>query len=284
MLRPASELTSFYKFPMSRCEFALNGVRERALALGQDEIAQLAERAIDEVRRSMRIVLSFDGGHSGLYAPEARSLDVSVDRIIAALQGYLGAQIRAYHGEPRAAAATRISRVLFPNGVASVVRLPFAEEHAQINMLLERAADDDLAGDIALLPELPELLARLTERNREYGDALRAGTGVPTRDDVNEARATCQERLAEVAALIIGLYALRTPEDTEGRDHLLQPILEQNDAIRVARRQRQLPTDVDPETGEELGPDSSAGDLDEELDDPAGDSADDRDAAREQAQ
>lgn len=268
MLERASEMNSFYQFPMGRCEFALNGVLVRARALGQEEIARLTELAIDEVRRSMRIVLSFNAGHSGLYPPEARPLDISVDRTVTAIEGYCGIQSRVYDGEPRAAAATRINRALFPNGVAAVIRLPYAEEHAQINMLLERAAADDLADDVAMLPELPALLERLRERNLEYGEVLRAGTDVPKRNDVRDALALCQDRLAEVASLIIGLFALRAPDDTEGRDHLLQPILEQNEAIRVARRQRKKPSDIDPTTGEEIASDDDDLDVEEDPDAP----------------
>lgn len=271
MLMAASDQPKLYQLPIGRATFALSDVHARALALGLDEIARLVEIALTDARWAMQLMMSFQSGYSSLYPPAAVRMDGIVDHVVVGVESYLQVQIRIYRGEPRGDAAERLRQVFFPQGVAAVTRLPFAEEHAQIAAILERAAADDLAEDIALLAELATLLARLAERNREYGEILSAGSKTPTNADLAEARARCQERVVQVIGLLISHYGLREPDKTAERDHLLEPILTQNEAMRQIRRRRRPPTDIDPDTGEPVDdPPVLADEDDDELDDDAG--------------
>ena len=260
MISRVAELSNLAKLPLGRCGFALRAVAERADAVGQREIASFAQQGADSVKESMAMALRFQASPNGQYPPEAVALDGQVDNCVAGVAGYLDVQRRVYPDEPAGLAAERLSRALLPEGIAAVTRLPFTEQHEQIDALLQRAEADDLAGDIGAVPELRNLLARLRKRNQEYGEVLRQSQSGPSRDEVREALEESQERVAQTLSLIIGLYASRDPEKVDERDHLLEPILVQDQATRALRRRRRAVVDVDPDTGETLDPSSNAGD------------------------
>jgi len=252
MVVPAAEYLNFYKIPVGRAAFALGHVRRRAEDLGEAEIAELAGRAADECRLTLALELRAIGQSRGLYSPQATTMDSLVDRCLGGTGSYLDAQMRIFPGEPRGEAAERIMQAIFPGGVASVTRLPYAEEHAHVNVLLDRLESPELADAVALLPELPELIARLRQRNDAYGDALRTAHEAPTRAEVRQARQRCQDLLAATTGLILGLCALRDADQDDRCEQLLEPIVRQNDAMAAVHRRHGVIRDVDPDTGEEF--------------------------------
>jgi hypothetical protein len=245
-------LPDLYRFSAGRALWAQRQVQQRAQALSKSEIFALAERGISAARTALDLRLRTQTNHTGQYPPEATAVDNLVDHGVAAIEGYLDVQSRMYRGEARAAAAERLRDALLPNGIAAIIRLPYAEQHGQVNTLIDRAADPALASDVAALTEMASLLQQLRVRNDEYGAVLGRVAPRPTRDELREAEQRCQEILEATAGFIFGHYALHEPGNTTARDHLLEPILKQNEAIRAARRQRRPPVDIDPETGDEL--------------------------------
>jgi hypothetical protein len=102
------------------------------------------------------------------------------------------------------------------------------------------------------VPTLPVMLAQVRALNDAYGDSLQDyDRGRPTREQLSQAQADGQDMFAEVVAAILVEYAGQ-PERRADRDSLLEPVLRQNEAIRVARRRRRFPVDIDPGTGDEL--------------------------------
>lgn len=249
-------LVQLYKFPVGRARFALQAVAERARVLGINIVAEVAQRGADEVQQVINLIARFDSGSSGMYPPEAGEFDYLLDHCLGGVLGYVEAQMRAYMGEPRAEAAGRLLTVAFPNGLAAITHLAYAEQHAQVSAMLARLRAPDMADDVAALPELAALLARAQLLNESYGDALRS-TDQPTRAQVRAGRARVQEVVCEVLCAVIGHFPLQDTDPGTERAQLLEPILEQNRAIRVARRRRRGSIDIDPETGEEL-PDPDA--------------------------
>jgi hypothetical protein len=234
-------ITSFVKlnkFPVSRCLFVMQEIRLRALARDAAMIAELAGRGAAKAQRALQLDSSQRSARTTLFPPEARELDHLVDYGLNGIGGYCNTQIRLFRGEERGAAAQRVKQVLLPEGVGFITSLPYADEQAQVQGLLERAASPELSADMAVLVELPVLLERLRVINEKYGAALLQAVSAPTRQDVRDERDRCQEILAEVVALIFGLYALQPPERQEDRDFLLEPILLQDEAIRARRRRR----------------------------------------------
>lgn len=101
-----------------------------------------------------------------------------------------------------------------------------------------------------------------------YGDALIEGKeSVPSPQELREAQAQGQELFLEVVAVIVAEFA--GVEDKSARDELLEPVYEQHEAMRLARRRRRAGTDIDPDTGDELS--SPDHEPDDEPDDEPGD-------------
>jgi hypothetical protein len=254
-------LPNLYRFSPGRALWAARQVQRRALAMNNTEIGALAAISASSAEEALGLTQRARGNRTAQYPPEATAADNLVDHGVAGVDGYLDVQSRMYQGEARAAAADRLRTALLPDGVAAITRLPYAEQHGSVSVLLARAADPALAADIAVLPEMSSLLTRLSGFNDQYGTVLAQVLPRTPREALREAEQRCQEVLEALTGLIIGHFRLHEPENTAGRDHLLEPILQQNAAIRAARRQRRPPLDVDPETGEELpppGPDAPA--------------------------
>ncbi len=246
MIIRSAEILSFRRVPVGRMVFALTEVEQRAQKRGLQTIAEHASMGASYGREVLKDAMRWAASSRGRYVPEAADLDFEIDGVLAGIDGYLQSQERIYPNDARGDAATTLRQQLLPEGVAAIIRLPFAQQHAQITALLERANDPDMAEVHAALPEFAELLARLSELNQRYGEALQQETEVPTRGELAAGRARGQDILADTAALILAHYALQAPDDDDGRTDLLQPILEQ---VAAARRRRGAP-DIDPDTGE----------------------------------
>lgn len=157
--------------------------------------------------------------------------------------------------------ALLVRRELLPDGAGAITFLPFAAQHERVGTMLEIAErpETEVQAAVQRLPALPVMLAQVRTLNDAYGASLQAyDQGRPTRAQLTQAQQDGQDMFAEVFALILGEYAGQ-PERHADRDSLLEPVLRQNEAIRVARRRRRLPGDVDPDTGTER-PGSEPGD------------------------
>lgn len=252
-----SWMVKLYQFPMGRAKFALHSVSQRAVESGATELATLAANSAGQVQYAINLAARYESAGAGQYPPQTALMDTKLDNCIGGLHGYFEAQMRSYMGEIRAEAAERLREVCFPLGVGAITQIAYAEQHAEVDAMLARIAEPAHANDVAVLDELPALLQRVRMLNNQYGALLRQGNG-PAREQVRAGRARVQELVCQVACAIIGHYAMQTPDDTAERDRVLQPILDQNEAIRVARRRRRAALDIDPQTGEELPDDSIA--------------------------
>jgi hypothetical protein len=109
----------------------------------------------------------------------------------------------------------------------------------------------ELAEDAKTL-KVDDLVERLGETNQRYGQVIGKGDakGV-SHDAIRRAQAAGQRDLLRVVAWILGHYQ-DDDKDLETRLALLGPIVRENEAIRLHRKNRRRPTDVDPETGQEI--------------------------------
>jgi hypothetical protein len=243
MLLPASSLMKVTRFPLSRCLFVIEEIRARALARDVAEIAALTGLAIPRVEAALDLDQRQRALRTSRFPAEARETDELLDACITGFDGYCDSQMSLFRGEPRGAAAARVKRALLPDGVASIVRLPFVDQHKRIDVLLARAEAPDLLEDLALLPGTDVMLGRIRTLNGQYGDVLRDHENSLTRQDVRARHDECHELLCAVACLIIGHFAV-LPERHADRDYLLEPILRENEALRERRRRRRADGDA----------------------------------------
>lgn len=252
----AASLIKIYKLPTARRQYALREVEQRAQALGANDVAGLAAQALVHDQEVARMEIAAEGGSRGRYGPEAATLDGQVDRALIGIEVYLEAQIRVYgEDSQRGMDAALVDRALFPNGAAAITARSYVLEHEAILALLHLAREGALAEAVARIPELPAMLAQLEALDRQYGASLRAyERDRPSFEEIKVAQAHGQEMLARIVAVILARHAL-APDRTDERDHLLEPILRQNEATRLARQRRRRPRDLEAD-----GPDTEPDD------------------------
>lgn len=253
-IRPAG-LVSLYKFTTGRRLHALREIARRAMALVIGPVVTHATRAIAHDQKVMTMEATIDAAGTSQHGPDAAILDRQVDRAITGLELHLNAQVRMYGEQhPIGKDATLVRDELLPDGAGAITFLPYATQHERIDALLVIAEDPDseLGKAVARVPGLSAMFTHLRTHNDAYGASLQDyDRGRPTREELAEAQAEGQDNLAEVVFVIMAHYAGQ-PELRAQRDSLLEPVLRQNEAIRLARRRRRLPGDVDPDTGIEL--------------------------------
>ena len=253
-IRPAG-LTNLYRFPTGRRLHALREIARRAMELVVAPVVTHATRAIAHDERVMAMEAAMAAASTSQHRPDAGVLDRKVDRAVTGVELHLDAQVRMYGEEhPIGRDATLVRDELLPDGAGAITFLPYATQHERVDALLAMAENPDgaVGQAVARIPGLSQMFGQLRTHNDEYGASLQGyDRGRPSREELAAAQAEGQDNLAEVVFVIMAHYAGQ-PELHAQRDSLLEPVLRQNEAIRLARRRRRLPGDVDPETGIEL--------------------------------
>lgn len=252
MVIPTSSLTNLYGFPVGRRVFVLREVEKRARARGLPAIADKAAQGVAHDSALLTVGIRRRAGSSAVYGVRAMELDNQIDHAVTGFDAFLDSQARLFLNEPRGEAAAHFRHALLPGGPGAVIRLPYTQQHAEIDAMLARLEEPDLVTRVGELPEIVPMAGRLRTLNQQYGDSLNEYDRQPSSDDMRAADARGQELLAETLTLLLAHFISNAPDDHEGRAYLLEPILRQNEAIRASRRRRRKPRDVDPDTGVEL--------------------------------
>lgn len=252
-------LLNLYQFPTGRRLFALRLVRAAAANEHFDALVQHCDVAITHDIQTQAIERRWAGeSNSTDTNPEAQRIETLVDRTLGATRDHAAAQAAgAPENDPIHATVAEFLKQVFPAGVHAITTLPFVEELEKVDDII-RAMQHELAPLVQEL-NLQRHATRLANLAQEYRKALEAPP--PSLLDwgrIRAARAEGQGFLLEAVAIILGKYHGRSKEATEARLGLLGPILRQNEAIGLSYKSRRTPTDVNPETGEELPNASSA--------------------------
>jgi hypothetical protein len=253
----AASLINTYKFSTGRRLHALREVSRRSQALQADDVAAHAQTAVTHDTALAAKEAQAEAANGNRYGREAVPLDRRVDSTTMGIEAHLQAQERVYGASSaRGADAIFLGRELFPQGANAITQLPYVSQHGRIEALLARTREPALAEVVARVPELQNMLNELETANVLYGTELGAyDRARPAPEELLAGQVRGQELMAEVVALIVGRYAL-LPDQRAEREALLEPILRQNEELRLARQRRRRPRDVDPDTGIELpGPD-----------------------------
>lgn len=249
----AASLVNVYNFPTGRRLYALREVARLAMALVANDIAEHAATGVEHDARVAAMEARTEALSRGRYGRDATTVDKRVDDVLVGTEAHLIARERVYGTRSvRGGDAALVRLKLLPQGAGAITKLAFVPEHERIKALIARAREVDLAPVVARIPELPEMLAELETVNTEYGAVLSSyDRDRPAPDDLLAAQARGQEILAEVTAMIVARYA-RLPERRAEREALLEPIMRQQEDIRLARQRRRRPRDIDPDTGVEI--------------------------------
>lgn len=249
------DLFDMYEHTPGSLLFGLGGTRAAAVKRNLPEIVASCDTALAAAQTYFNTDAAWERTKNQPKAVgdgEAAALDPQIDRVVTGIQETAANLIRSLpEGHPLAIAGTEFLRKALPNGAEGITKLRHPEQLVAVQQLLGRCSD---AND--LLPYVQKLgLAPLVERLRElcvrFEAALRnPSAGETTWDKLKAANFEAQERLAELVGKITGTFNLRTAEHIQARRDLLSPIMQQEERIAEARKQRRPLTDVDPNTGE----------------------------------
>jgi hypothetical protein len=198
-----------------------------AHALAAIELHNEASRVAADWRRARK----YDNQH----APGAKEADRLVDRAVSGLHGYLETVAETWEPELAALARDLLDR-LFPGGPIEYTSLPYAEEHEEVNTLLETLYGASCAEAREKLPILV-LIDRLAQLNTAYGRLLVQ----PERllfEQVRAADDRSYGAYVSIFARVIGLFPTDDATDLTQRSELLAPLFEQLDDFREVQARR----------------------------------------------
>jgi hypothetical protein len=251
----SADLMTTYQLTTGRRLHALREIARRAMALAAAPVVAHATRAIAHDDGVLAMEAALEAANTNQHGAEAVALDKQVDRAVTGVELHLDAQGRVFGEEHQLGKdAALVRRELLPEGAGAITFLPFARQHERVGVMLKIAEQPgtEVAAAVQRIPTLPAMLAQVRALNDAYGDSLQDyDRGRPTREQVTQAQQEGQDMFAEVVAAILVEYAGQ-PERRADRDSLLEPVLRQNEAVRIARRRRRAPVDIDPGTGDEL--------------------------------
>jgi hypothetical protein len=182
-----------------------------------------------------------------------KELDGLLDQTVTAVRD--GALSQAKGARPDDDIVAEVNDFLgqvFPAGVQAITHVPYVEELDKVETMLVM-----LRGELASTVVdfgLSRQVERLAELVIEYRAALESRPERMRFDVVREARATGQNYLLAIVAMIVSKYWNdRDPEHMSARAALLAPIMEQHEAVRAYVSARRAVRDIDPDTGAVLG-------------------------------
>ncbi len=244
-------LLNLYAFSTGRRLFALHQTKAAATAAGLGALAAHCDQAIahDEGTRDLEARWAGDKDASQ-YAPEARPVDLQVDTALISLRDAISAEARDVDsGDGLAPMAAKLEALAFPLGLASVIKSSYVDELSELQRIIALLQSPDWA---PLIPKLglERRLLRLIELEKKYAAVIALPAKTTSFDEVKVSRTQGQTLMLQAVAMILGQYPSESDADVAGRRALLEPILKQNEAIRVYLRERRSVEDVNPTTGE----------------------------------
>jgi Family of unknown function (DUF6261) len=247
--RDIASLIDLHQFPTGRRLFALRRVHERVRERdGDPGLLARIEAAIaqDERTRALEVAWRAQSDRTQ-HGVGAQALDAELDRSLSALDQVLAAQLKAFgpeHERHQAAAALR--EAAFPNGLGAVTSLPYVLEAEEVRRILDELRRPAMVQAVDRLGLTPQVEG-IAELNQRYGELLSVNRVTVSFDQVAQARAEGQARLAWLVVYLVVAF----DEDPDARAAVLAPVFEQDEAIARSRKGRRPAADVDPQTGEE---------------------------------
>lgn len=251
-------LIDLHVFSPGRRLFALMQIHEIAKERNETGLLPLLDEAIAAERRNIELIASYHADQKKKKgSSEAQAIDRKIDRNLGAIQDVAKAVLKTEEpSEPRYQRAEEMLGAFFPLGILSVTLLPYVEELAQVERILDlaRGVYKHTVAEVGV----EQFLHNLASLATEFRETLEANRpeGIAY-DSVRSSAARCQNLLLQVAAYVIGHHHADTDEEAKAREELLRPILIQNEEIYEHLRARRSIPDVDPKTGEELPPGTS---------------------------
>ena len=251
-MSPIKYFVQHYQLPAGRLIYALEATQQQAEAMDLRELASACDRALKQGRVTLKAERAYARRRRKDRAMAAAAkIDPELDRSVTLLRDVLKIGVKARAAaDPMKARASEMLRHLFPKGVRPITSLPYIEELAAIDDVL---AEAEQFQDVIDALALRSFLDRIAEHTAAYRSALEPiREALPDFPTIKAHRERAHELLSEVIARTLGRFPSASPEDRSAAHALLQPIVDQNEAMREAMRHRRPLADLDPETGLEV--------------------------------
>lgn len=233
------DLFALAQFSSGRRISAYNQIRPIAVARDLPALIRHLDRAKAHDVRTRELESRWAAQtRRGLYPAELGPVDNLVDNILASIRDIAVAQAKGLEpGHELHDEVHRFIDALFPAGVAAITSLPYVDQAAAVEVLLE-ALQGELAPTVARLGLglKVERLAELMVTYRRLVDHAQKPLRFAT---VRAARERGQEYLREIISIIAGtFFDADDPAHVAARDALLAPIRAHEKRVRAALRAR----------------------------------------------
>lgn len=247
-----SDFFKMYQLSTGRRIFALRRIREHAVRLGATALVERIDEALAHDEKTRRLDLAWSGARLQRASGGRRVFEVDnrMDRSLTGLRdGIRALAAGAPPDDPIHGQVHQLLDALFPAGVQAVTSLPMIDQLAAVEVIVEL-----LQGELA--PLVAEVgittnVRRVIELADEYRAVLEERQSQVTFAEVQAARDEGHALFCSVIGLVFGtFYRADQADHMDAQAGLLAPVLEQNEAVRVYRRNRRPVVDIDPDTGE----------------------------------
>ena len=250
-----SSLITLPGLPSGRFGHALKMIASRVSEAGIPAVIEKVDQAREIAKETQLTELSWSEARRNTSSARGKAvlIDNMIDEQIAALEAGVRSMQVGDADDPVVEKAREFHSAIFSNGVRAITQQAFEVQEGIMKAMMVRFDSDlsehvDLLGQRRSIERLRRLISEFSaELEQEKRDTV-------TFDQVRAARSALHEATCDVVVAILYHFSETDEASRRQRTRLLEPLLYQQARVAEARRRRRVPTDVNPDTGEELLP------------------------------
>ncbi len=243
-------LSSYSSYDLSALAYMNMHLKEDLEERGNQEAVQIAEEAIRLQERATTKEYDYDNQKDldPLVSEGAQELDDRIDKTLSQMLQAAEAFADLEAETRRQQLAEELIDELMPTGVYPITSKKFGQQHLAVKEMVERLRGD-FSEHVQVL-SLDEIVDQLAELNEEFGEKVNRPGDMVTYDEVQAARAEAQDAFDRLLIKILHDYG----DDLETLREILEPVHDQERKMKRSLRRTGQAQEVDPETGEPVGP------------------------------
>lgn len=250
-----------YKFLPGRIVVMLMKMAQVSDSLHNESLSAHCRSAIEIARKAFGMSAAFKRQPRSIQNPEGTTdIDRRFGQWCKQCDALLKSMSLAFEKRPIGIAAQKLLNAFFPKGIGVIVHDTYENELVVAEHLLN-CIDNRLAAEWAQIPT-EDLRDRLAAIVNEFREAMQAAPTQITSEMVRTAQNKAQKALLRVVSACILAYSHEDADEEDALRKLFEPIEQQSARLRKLRQRKTTPTDIDPESGEELEADQIAEDAD----------------------
>lgn len=202
---------------------------------------------------------------AAMHGRQAVEVDNQLDRAVSALHSVLDQYSRSLVDTVALDSARSLLEWCFPRGASAITNLPYVDQHAEVNILVEKLRAPESVQIVENLG-LELAVSTVESLNARYGVLVTRSRDV-TPERLQEADLASREAAAAFAAAVVGAFPTNVPEHVAARTELLSPFFDQKAEYARLRRRRTNEEDVFDVSGPDTAQSENGEDGTEEAED-----------------